>query len=136
MRDCLEDSFMKWCHGYIYHILRLCVTLQLSNSVIPTLDRHSILFFLKKLWWKKKTLSWKYLNSLSFAVFTNKISFSDLGINLSSKAKFSLLDQGFICETYIFSKLYYFWTDIWTELANKNLYKTSIGEMGLRFLKL
>lgn len=47
-----------------------------------------------------------------------------------------LLYQVFICGTYVLLQLCLFWNDIWTKLADKHLYKISIGRMRLRLLKL
>ena len=59
-----------------------------------------------------------------------------LGLSIGSKANLSPLYQVFICGTYVLSQLCQFWETFWTKLANKNLYKASIGGMRLRLAKL
>lgn len=54
----------------------------------------------------------------------------------SSELSLILLHQVLICETYVLPQLRQFWTDIQTELANKDPYKTSIGGMQLQLSEL
>ena len=55
---------------------------------------------------------------------------------LSISAKLLPLYQVLICSIYVFPQLRYFWDTFWIKLADKNLYKASIGGMKLRLAEL
>ena len=64
--------------------------------------------------------------------FFTRASFS----GLSSSAKLLLLHGVLICGTHVLPQLRHFWDMLQTELADKEPYKASIGEVRLRLAKL
>ena len=60
---------------------------------------------------------------------------SFLGLSLGSEHNFLLLHQVLFCDMYVLLQLYQFEKSFQTELANKKLYKASIGRISLRLAK-
>lgn len=64
------------------------------------------------------------------------INASFLGLSLNFVINFSPFYQVLICGIFILLQFYQFWNMLWTELANENFHKASIGGIKLKLLQL